>query len=65
MEKKQSKIKYYGKKVTTSAQDKMIQELVDEGFNVRGVINKNDSKGMKEGFKAVLKSLNNKRGKKS
>tara|TARA_R100000458_G_scaffold54629_1_gene57904 strand:+ start:266 stop:460 length:195 start_codon:yes stop_codon:yes gene_type:complete len=62
MEKKENKVKYYGKKVTTSAQDKMIQELVDAGFNIAGVINKGDSKGMKEGFKAMFESLDNKKG---
>ena len=51
------KPKYYGKKVTTPKQDDMIQDLIDKGFNIAGVINKNDDSAIRSMFRDIKADL--------
>ena len=53
-----SMIKYYGKKVTTSEQDKVIQKMKDKGFNIVGIVNKNDDSAIKSMFGDIESDLN-------
>ena len=39
--------KYYGKKNTTPEQDNWIQDLISKGYNIAGVVNKNDKSAVK------------------
>tara|TARA_R100001594_G_scaffold93984_1_gene128181 strand:- start:202 stop:399 length:198 start_codon:yes stop_codon:yes gene_type:complete len=55
--KEENKIKYYGKKNISDSIEKQLLELKAMGFNIQGVINKDDPSGRKEGLDAVFKSL--------
>tara|TARA_R110002020_G_scaffold69102_2_gene180097 strand:+ start:107 stop:298 length:192 start_codon:yes stop_codon:yes gene_type:complete len=58
MKDNKKKLKYYGKKVTTSEQDKAIQKMKDEGFNIVGIVNKNDDSAIKSMFGDIESDLN-------
>tara|TARA_Y100000593_G_scaffold24271_1_gene48296 strand:- start:260 stop:460 length:201 start_codon:yes stop_codon:yes gene_type:complete len=58
MKDNKKKLKYYGKKVTTSEQDKAIQKMRDKGFNIVGIVNKDDDSAIENMFKNIKSDLN-------
>ena len=60
MKDNKEKLKYYGKKVTTSKQDIEIQKLIDMGINIVGVVNKNDDSAMNNMLGDIKSDLNKK-----
>ena len=60
-EKKENKINYIGKKNISDSVEKKLLDMKAQGFNIQGVINKDDPEAMKSGMKAIFDSLKDKK----
>ena len=56
---KENKINYIGKKNIPDSVEKQLLEMKAMGFNIQGVINKDDPEAFKTGIETVFKSLKN------